>query len=253
MPEMEIVPLPALKDNYIWLLRHGRQCIVVDPGDAAPVQQYLQAEALELAAILITHRHNDHIGGVPALFADHAVPVYGPPSIGVVTHPLRERDLVEVPGASLRVWEVPGHTEEHIAYLGSNFIFCGDTLFSAGCGRILGSATAAEYHASLTRLASLPGDTLIYCTHEYTLANLRFAALAEPGNKATAARFDECSALREAGHPTLPTRMAVELVINPFLRTREPIVVACAENHAAQKLQSPQAVFAALRAWKDVA
>ncbi|MFT3733926.1 MAG: MBL fold metallo-hydrolase [Rhodocyclaceae bacterium] len=145
---MEIVPLPALRDNYIWLLLEGKQCVVVDPGDPAPVRAYLQAHGLQLVAILVTHRHNDHIGGIAPLMEDWPVPVYGPPSIAVVSHPMHEGDTLQVTGAQLRVWAVPGHTEEHIAYLGEDFVFCGDTVFSAGCGRILGSASAAEFHAS---------------------------------------------------------------------------------------------------------
>ncbi|GAA5170429.1 hydroxyacylglutathione hydrolase [Viridibacterium curvum] len=250
---MEIVPLPALRDNYIWLQREGKECVVVDPGDPAPVRAYLAEHALELVGILVTHRHNDHIGGIPALLEDRPVPVYGPPSIAVVSHAVREGDTLQVPGAQLRVWAVPGHTEEHIAYLGEDFVFCGDTIFSAGCGRILGTASAAEFHASLTRLASLPGHTRLYCTHEYTLANLRFAAMVEPENAARAAYATRCTGLREQGLPTVPALLEAELAINPFLRTAEPAIQASVSQHAGQEMQSPPAVFAALRAWKDIA
>lgn len=249
---MEIVPLPALRDNYIWLIREGEHCAVVDPGDATPVLDYLRREGLGLAAILVTHRHNDHIGGIASLLAHHDVPVFGPASIAAVTHPLQDGDTLQAAGLMLTVREVPGHTEEHIAYLGSDFVFCGDTLFSAGCGRILGSATAAQFHASLGVLASLPDDTALYCTHEYTLANLRFAQAVEPDNAELVRYAAHCAALREQGLPTLPAHLGTERAINPFLRCAEPSVQASVARHASLETTSPPAVFAALRAWKDV-
>ena len=251
---MQIVPLSAFRDNYIWaLVAHG-QCIVVDPGEAAPVSIFLAQQHLALSAILITHRHNDHIGGVAELRERWPVPVFGPASIGVVTQAVADGDEVELPGVggTAAVIAVPGHTEEHIAYLHGKHLFCGDTLFAGGCGRLLGSSTATELHASLQRIAALPGDTQVCCAHEYTLSNLRFARAVEPENSALQARAATCAALREAGQPTLPSRLADELATNPFLRTSQPAVRRAAEGHAAQALLEPTAVFAALRAWKDV-
>jgi hydroxyacylglutathione hydrolase len=254
MSIMQIVPLSAFRDNYIWaLIAHG-QCIVVDPGEAAPVSGFLAQQDLALSAILITHRHNDHIGGVAELRERWPIPVFGPASIGVVTHAVAEGDEVELPGigGTAAVIAVPGHTEEHIAYLHGKYLFCGDTLFAGGCGRLLGSSTATELHASLQRIAILPGDTQICCAHEYTMSNLRFARAVEPDNAALLARIETCTALREVGQPTLPSRLAEELATNPFLRTSQPDVRGAAEAHTAQALLEPAAVFAALRAWKDV-
>lgn len=251
---MQIVPLSAFRDNYIWaLIAHG-QCIVVDPGEAAPVATFLSQQNLALSAILITHRHNDHIGGVADLRERWPVPVFGPASIGVVTQAVAEGDVVELLGidGTAAVIAVPGHTEEHIAYLQGKYLFCGDTLFAGGCGRLLGSSTAAELHGSLQRISTLPVDTLVCCAHEYTLSNLRFARAVEPDNVALQARIEACTALREAGRPTLPSRLDEELATNPFLRTSQPGVRKAAEAHAVQSLREPASVFAALRAWKDV-
>jgi hydroxyacylglutathione hydrolase len=253
MSIMQIVPLSAFRDNYIWaLIAHG-QCIVVDPGEAAPVSAFLTQQDLALSAILITHRHNDHIGGVAELRERWPIPVFGPASIGVVTQAVAEGDEVELPGigGTAAVITVPGHTEEHIAYLHGKYLFCGDTLFAGGCGRLLGSSTATELHASLQRIAILPGDTQICCAHEYTLSNLRFALAVEPGNPALLARTGTCAALREAGQPTVPSLLAEELATNPFLRARQSDVRRAAEQHAKAPLENPDAVFAALRAWKD--
>ncbi len=183
---MQIIPLPAFRDNYIWLLRHGATATVVDPGDAAPVLRYLADEGLTLAAILITHHHSDHVGGVDALLAAHPVPVYGPAreDIASITRRVGGGDRVSVAGVEFQVIDVPGHTAGHVAYYAAPNLFCGDTLFAAGCGRIF-DGTPAQLHASLERLAELPGDTQVYCTHEYTLSNLAFAAAVEPNNNAT--------------------------------------------------------------------
>ncbi|MEC5386333.1 hydroxyacylglutathione hydrolase [Uliginosibacterium sp. H3] len=251
---MQIVPLPAFRDNYIWaLIAHG-QCIVVDPGEAAPVSRFLVEQDLQLSAILVTHRHNDHVGGVAELRERWPVPVFGPATIGVVTHHVGDGDLLTLPGVggTATVLAVPGHTEEHIAFLHAGHLFCGDTLFAGGCGRLLGSSTAGDLHASLQRIAALPGETQICCAHEYTLSNLRFARAVEPDNATLQARSEACIALREAGQATLPSRLADELATNPFLRTMQPSVRHAAEQHATQALTDPAAVFAALRAWKDV-
>ena len=249
---MQIIPLPAFRDNYIWLLRHGATATVVDPGDAAPVLRYLADEGLTLAAILITHHHSDHVGGVDALLAAHPVPVYGPAreDIASITRRVGGGDRVSVAGVEFQVIDVPGHTAGHVAYYAAPNLFCGDTLFAAGCGRIF-DGTPAQLHASLERLAELPGDTQVYCTHEYTLSNLAFAAAVEPNNSAIAERMALCQALRADGHPTVPFRLDGERRSNPFLRTREEEVIHQAEAQAGHALNGPEAVFAALREWKN--
>ncbi|HEX5126139.1 MAG TPA: hydroxyacylglutathione hydrolase [Rhodocyclaceae bacterium] len=251
---MEIVPLSAFRDNYIWTLVEEDRCIVVDPGDAVPVLRFLRERSLRLAAILITHRHNDHVGGIGELLAHFSVPVFGPLSepIPHITHALVEGDIVRPPGlsCSFKVLEVPGHTEGHIAYYGEGILFCGDTLFAAGCGRLLGG-TVEQLFESLQRLAALPPKTKVYCTHEYTLSNLRFARAAEPDNQEIAARQQHCEALRANNQITLPSTIGEELNSNPFLRWREATVRANAERAAGHKLDSGLAVFAATRAWKD--
>jgi hydroxyacylglutathione hydrolase len=260
---LSIIPVPAFKDNYLWLIHDGVHAAIVDPGDAQPVLAALVAHRLTLTAILLTHHHADHIAGVPALLA-HApapkkVPVYGPrhDGIGAVTHPLDEGDRVSLPGLdlSLSVLEVPGHTLGHIAYLrdtpGESWLFCGDTLFAGGCGRLF-EGTPEQMRASLGKLASLPDDTQVYCAHEYTLSNLRFAATVEPSNEAISQRIARETAKREAGLPTLPSTIGLERATNPFLRAGEPEIAGQLSAHG--KLggsTAPAAVFAALREWKN--
>ena len=254
-----IIPIPAFADNYVWLLREGRAAVVVDPGDAAPVQAYLDREGLDLAAIVATHHHGDHVGGVEALVARRHVPVYGPAreSIPARTRGLREGDAIvlDALGLELLVLDVPGHTAGHIAYIGrvadAPALFCGDTLFAAGCGRIF-EGTPATMWTSLQKLAALDPATRVFCAHEYTLANLRFAAAVEPANVALAQRHARDAALRDRGRPTVPSTIADELATNPFLRAGEPAVRAAAEAHAGHRLDGAVAVFAALRAWKNV-
>jgi len=253
-----IIPIPAFADNYVWLLREGRAAVVVDPGDAAPVQAYLDREGLDLAAIVATHHHGDHVGGVEALVARRHVPVYGPAreSIPARTRALREGDAVvlDALGLELLVLDVPGHTAGHIAYTGrvadAPVLFCGDTLFAAGCGRIF-EGTPATMWTSLQKLAALDPATRVFCAHEYTLANLRFAAAVEPANVALAQRRVRDAALRDRGQPTVPSTIADELATNPFLRAGEPAVRAAAEAHAGRRLDGEVAVFAELRAWKN--
>jgi hydroxyacylglutathione hydrolase len=253
-----IIPIPAFSDNYIWLLRHGADAVVVDPGDAAPVRAYLQREGLRLAAILVTHHHGDHVGGVEALASADGVPVMGPAREAIPgrTHALADGDAVPLPGfsAALRVLDVPGHTAGHIAFVGEvaamPVAFVGDTLFAAGCGRLF-EGTAAQMAASLARLAALPPPTRIYCAHEYTLSNLRFARAVEPANAVLAERELREQARRERGLPTVPSMLADELATNPFLRTCSPEVVASAARRTGTPLDDAVAVFAALRAWKN--
>lgn len=254
---MNIIPLPAFRDNYIWLLHDGRSAVVVDPGDARPVKQFLAREGLSLVAILITHHHADHIGGLAELRASAAVPVYGPAgeNISGISHPVAEGDTVSLDafGVELSILDIPGHTAGHIAYYAAALgaVFCGDTLFSAGCGRLF-EGTAPQLAASLAKLAALPDDTRVYCTHEYTLANLAFARVAEPDNAERDAWASQCEALRAANEPTLPSTIGREKAINPFLRCDRPGVVREVAAKTGTAPSDPVACFAALRAWKDV-
>jgi hydroxyacylglutathione hydrolase len=251
-------PIPAFTDNYIWALHDGQHAVVVDPGESAGVLAWLKAEGVTLDTILITHHHADHTGGVAALRDQTNARVIGPVR-ETMPEPLQrvaDGETVRVLGHDFQVIAVPGHTAGHIAYYcpdwdGAPLLFCGDTLFSAGCGRLF-EGTPAQMHASLARLASLPGATRICCTHEYTLANLRFALAVEPGNQNLINHELACVGLRNEGMPTLPSTMALEKSINPFLRTNEPAVFASAQAHA-PNLPHPdaQAVFATLREWKN--
>ncbi len=249
-----VLHVEAFADNYIWLVAAGGAAAIVDPGDEAPVLARLEAEGLRPVAILCTHHHWDHTGAIRDLLARYDMPVYGPAAETIPgrTAALAGGDRVALPelGLALDVLDVPGHTRGHIAYHGAGLLFCGDTLFSAGCGRLFEGSPEEMYH-SLTRLAALPGDTRVYCAHEYTAANLRFAAAVEPDNPAIAARAQEVAALRAAGRPTLPSTIGDEKTFNPFLRCEVPSVRAAAEAHAGRPLASPAEVFRVLRAWKD--
>ncbi|MCB1960774.1 MAG: hydroxyacylglutathione hydrolase [Rhodocyclaceae bacterium] len=249
---MQIVPIPAFNDNYIWLMHNGRHAVAVDPGDAGPVRDFIAQHALTLAAILITHHHRDHTGGIAALAGN--CPVYGPAgeSIDGVTHRLREGDVVTIEELDLRfeVLDIPGHTAGHIAYYAPGTLFCGDTLFSAGCGRLF-DGTAAQLHASLKRLAALPDDTRVYCTHEYTLANLAFACAVEADNPARDAWLATCQRRRAENQPTLPSTIGREKAINPFLRVDQPGVQAALTAHLGHAPGDAQACFTRLREWKN--
>jgi hydroxyacylglutathione hydrolase len=254
---IDVRPIEAFDDNYIWLLsRTGHAgCAVVDPGDEDPVIERLHAEGLTLEHILITHKHGDHVGGIAGLKSvwPDAV-VHGP--VGEPIRLLEQRlaggDRVELAGLGITfdVIDVPGHTEGHIAYHAEGMLFCGDTLFAGGCGRVF-SGTFEQLSDSLVRIGGLAADTRVYCAHEYTLANLGFAALVEPGSAELSARRERDHARRRRGEPTVPSRLSDELATNPFMRTAEPGVVAAAARWAGRPLADRSAVFTALRQWKD--
>lgn len=254
---LQIDPIPAFDDNYIWLLSQppGPRCAVVDPGDAEPVIAALRARGLALSGILITHHHQDHIGGIEELLAvwpDAMIVAPADRRIRAATRRVGEGDRVQLPGlgAVFDVMAVPGHTATHIAYLGDGALLCGDTLFAGGCGRVF-DGTFEQLAASLRRIAALPPDTRCYCAHEYTLANLGFAKWVEPDNGALIQREVEAHRLRAAGQPTVPSPLALELATNPFLRTSDPVVIAAAERFTGTSLRDSTQVFTALRRWKD--
>ncbi len=248
--------IPAFEDNYIWLigLAGRREIAIVDPGDEEPVIAAIDNEQLIPVAILVTHHHHDHTGGIKALVERYGIPVFGPSheTIPGLTHPLLDGESVVLPGLGLdfTVMETPGHTQGHLCYYGNGALFCGDTLFTAGCGRLF-EGTARQMHESLTRIAALPDDTLVYCAHEYTLANLRFAQVAEPSNQATLARYLETKKTRAAGLPTVPATLVLEKETNPFLRTGVESLKEAAAKFAGHPLRDRAEVFAAVRQWKD--
>jgi hydroxyacylglutathione hydrolase len=254
---MNLIPLPAFQDNYLWLLHDGQRALVVDPGDAGPVRACLARHRLQLEAILVTHHHPDHVGGVDELRDATGAQVYGPARERIPEPLVRlsEGDRIEVLGLPFDVLDVPGHTAGHIAYYcphldGAPLLFCGDTLFSGGCGRLF-EGTAGQMAASLAKLAALPGPTRVCCTHEYTLGNLKFATVVEPGNAQLIHYRQQCEERRSRGEPTLPSTIEVENGINPFLRTREPEIARAAHAYNAADETDPVAVFAALRQWKN--
>lgn len=253
--------VPAFEDNYIWLLRHPDQpqVAIVDPGDAEPVIATLQQQSLQPIAILVTHHHWDHVGGIGDLLARYDLPVYGPAheTIPYRSQALVDGDTVELPalGARIRVMDVPGHTAGHIAYYlensdGPGLLFCGDTLFAGGCGRLF-EGTPVQMQHSLSRIRALPDDTLVYCAHEYTEANLGFACIAEPHNAALRERQQQVQQQRAAGQATVPSVLAMEKATNPFLRYDQPEIIRGAEGFAGRKLGTEAEVFAAVRYWKD--
>lgn len=253
----KISPIPALNDNYIWMIVHPEQrtAVIVDPGDAQPVLETLRTQQLQLAAILITHHHWDHTNGIDAILAEYPVPVYGPADDPVpqVTHPLQQgnRFRIDAIEEDFIVLSIPGHTLGHIAYVTEDHcLFCGDTLFLAGCGRLF-EGTAEQMHHSLQAITELPNDTMVYCAHEYTQANLQFAKAVDPDNSIIDRRIENVNRLRKHNQPTIPGELFLELETNPFLRCHAPSVIAAAEAHCGTTLNNPVEVFATLRKWKD--
>lgn len=255
---LNIIPIPAFKDNYIWMLHNQRHAVAVDPGDAMPVRAWLDAHGIKLAAILCTHHHSDHSGGICELVEVYNVPAYGPrhENIPCIGHAVGEGDIVHIKelDTMLDVLDIPGHTRGHVAYqfsvLGVYGLFCGDTLFGCGCGRIFDGTPAQMMH-SLQRLAHLPDNTQVYCAHEYTEANIRFALACEPGNAKLKQRAADARALCADGQPTLPSTIGLEKATNPFLRCSQPEIVRAAQDNGLALPCYELDVFAALREWKN--
>lgn len=261
---LQVWPIPAFDDNYIWCIHNGQSALVVDPGDAQPTLEYLRANELTLKGILVTHHHADHTGGILSLLdaLGERIPVYGPvgdniPGRSVV---VMQDDKVEIaaPRISLKVFEVPGHTLSHIAYFANMqanvlepMLFCGDTLFASGCGRLF-EGTPTQMSESLSKYSALPKNTLVYCAHEYTLSNIRFALAVEPNNFNLIGWAERAQSLREQGLPTIPTTIGQELQVNPFMRTSQPEVIEAAKAISGQaELPTAAHVLGVIRAWKD--
>lgn len=254
---LHITAIPALADNYIWMLRGSDDRVaIVDPGEARPVKERLAQDNLELGAILITHHHPDHTNGIKKLIDEYPVPVYGPANenypITGLSDPLDDNKsfTLEWLNLSLEAMHIPGHTLGHIALYGNGLLFCGDTLFSAGCGKLF-EGTAEQMYNSLSRLRNLPADTQVYCGHEYTEKNLLFALAVEPDNSEMQTQLDKARAATDQGKPSLPSTIGLELKINPFLRCTEATVIDSAQHRAGKQLDGPVEVLATLRDWKD--
>lgn len=263
---LTITPIPAFNDNYLWLIHREDSSLayIVDPGDGEVVQQALEEKGLTLAGILITHKHYDHIDGIEHLVnhyqtTEHAIPVYGPqsPAISQITHVCKDNDTIPLYDHefSISVLETPGHTPEHLSYYSANAfakpaLFCGDTLFAAGCGRLSGG-TAQQLYTSLSLIQALPDNTEVYCAHEYTLANLHFAKAVEPNNPNIEQRIERENQQRQQNIPTIPTRLSIEKATNPFLRTEQDTVKNAVSQHWDKTYSSESDVFAELRRWKD--
>lgn len=253
---LNIQAIPAFNDNYIWFIEDTdtRHVLIVDPGDAMPVIKAIEQQKLIPVSLLITHHHHDHIGGIEQLLEHYDIPVYGPKiaTIPSITHPLKANDTLVIDSAfpAITILDISGHTAVHIAFLFDNHLFCGDTLFGAGCGRLLGGTAEQLFH-SLQKIAQLPADTQIYCAHEYTQANLHFAEAVEPDNSDIQQRILDTAILRQQGKPSLPSTLALELATNPFLRCDQPNVIQAVEIFSGKQLLTAIEVFTELRLWKD--
>jgi len=252
---MQVSAIAAFKDNYIWCVHNLQSALIIDPGESDVVLDFLARAKLRLEAIFITHHHRDHHAGLADLLAEQQVPVYGPAleNISGITHRVAEPMQINLPqlGLTFKVLDTPGHTRGHICYYTPGLLFCGDTLFAAGCGRLF-EGEPKTLLASLEKLACLPSQTQVYPAHEYTQANLQFAEKLEPDNPEIKAKLKRIKHLRELGFPSLPSTLAEEKLTNPFLRCQEPNIIAAAEGYAKQKLKPPSEVFAVLRAWKNL-
>lgn len=247
---LNIHAVSSLKDNYIWVLCKGADAIAVDPGQAEPFIAFLCEKKLSLRAILVTHRHRDHMDGIPQLQALYRVPVWGPIGLNGISNPVHESIVFDILGEPCRVMSLPGHTREHLAFLIADSLFCGDTLFGAGCGRILDGGNGKDLFISLMRIAALPDHTRLFPAHEYTLSNLQFAAMVEPSNLAIQNRLIRDKMRRDAGQPTLPTSVGEEKKTNPFLRCTAPQIQARVAQYDPSATDT-LSTFLALRHWKD--
>ena len=253
---LEIIPLPALKDNYIWLLKNkiSRHVAIIDPSETKPVLDKIKSESLIPIAILITHHHWDHVGGILGIIKQYDIPVYTPKTESVTgsTDLVSEGDIVALPelNINLEILDVPGHTSGAIAYYTNSIVFSGDTLFAGGCGRIF-EGTSSQMYASLTKFKTLPANTLLYCGHEYTVKNLKFAASIEPQNTFIHKRLEHAQRSRKSNRPTVPTTLLEESRSNPFLRCEEPNVISAASDFFGKNLNNAVDVFTAIRQWKD--
>jgi len=253
---LEIIPITALKDNYIWVLKNkkNRHAVIVDPSEHEPVLKFIKTEGLIPVAILITHHHWDHVGGIAGLISEYNLPVYAPKKEMVKgsTNLVAEGDIVNLPELNLdiSVLDVPGHTAGAIAYYSERMLFSGDTLFTAGCGRLF-EGSPEQMYRSLSKLKKLPDDTLVYCGHEYTVSNLQFAASVEKNNKIIQKRLNTAKQSRQQNLPTVPATLKIEKQTNPFLRCEEKSVIDAAILREGKKLTNSIEVFATIRRWKD--
>jgi hydroxyacylglutathione hydrolase len=251
---MKVTAIPAFRDNYVWAIHDDRSAILVDPGEAAPILAWLETRHIDPVAILVTHHHSDHVGGIVEICARHAIPVFGPANEAIPgrTHPLHGEETlpIAVLGVRFQAIATPGHTRGHLCYFGEGDLFCGDTLFSCGCGRLF-EGSPAQMHASLNWIKSLPPDTRVYSAHEYTLENIDFALLVEPDNPALRKRYAEVESLREKGIPSLPVSLGTEIETNPFLRFDQQSVVVAVTQHVGHPVGPGLETFTALRTWRD--